>query len=142
MTLPRPSYTIDTLHFLASEFPEARFSILMGGDNASNVGKWRDADEIFSRFPIFVYPRPGDNRAAFPAGFTILDDAPQMEISSTEIRALSDSGRAHYREGRFGIAANDFARVRELSPWSAEAAGYLDMIDNILNFRNTDLLNP
>jgi nicotinate-nucleotide adenylyltransferase len=142
MTLPRPSYTIDTLRFLTSEFPEARFSILMGSDNARNVDKWREADSILGRYPIFAYPRPGDDGAEFPAGITILEDAPQMEISSTGIRALLESGRAHYRRGEFGAAANDFARVRELSPWEPEAEGYLCMIDDIQNFRNTDLLNP
>ncbi len=142
MTLPRPSYTVDTLRHLAGIMPDRQFSILMGGDNAAGMTRWREADEILGRYTIYVYPRPGDDRAKFPAGVTVLDDAPQMDISSTQIRALLASGREHYRAGRFGNAANDFARARELSPWSVEAAGYLEMIDDILNYRNTDLLNP
>ncbi len=142
MTLPRPSYTIDTLRFLGEKFPDTRFSILVGGDNAEGMTGWREADKIIGRYPIFVYPRPGDDPAKFPAGATVLDDAPQMNISSTEIRALLESGREHYRSGEFGAAANDFTRVRELSPWNTEAAGYLEMIDEILAYRNTDLINP
>jgi Flp pilus assembly protein TadD len=65
-----------------------------------------------------------------------------MDISSTRVRELLESGREHYREGRFGAAANDFALARELSPLNTEAAGYLDMIDEIQNYRNTDLMNP
>jgi guanylate kinase len=142
MTLPKPSYTINTLKFLGERFPANEFSILMGGDNAEGIALWREADKILGHYPIYVYPRPGDDDGKFPAGVTILRDAPQMEISSTEIRALLDSGRANYRAGAFGAAANDFARARELSPWSVEAAGYLDMIDDILAYRNTDLINP
>jgi nicotinate-nucleotide adenylyltransferase len=142
MTLPKPSYTINTLEFLGERFPDVEFSIIMGGDNAEGLAGWRDADKILGHYPIFVYPRLGDAPAKFPAEVTVLADAPQMEISSTEIRTLLDKGREHYRAGAFGEAANCFARVRELSPWSTEAAGYLDMIDDILDYRNTDLINP
>ncbi len=142
MTLPRPSYTIDTLRFLEERFPDTRFSILIGGDNAAGMTRWREADKIIGRYPIYVYPRPGDDRDGWPDGFTVLDDAPQMDISSTRIRELLAAGREHYRAGEFGAAANEFARVAELSPLNAEAAGYLEMIDDILSYRNTDLLNP
>lgn len=142
MTLPRPSYTINTLRFLGEKFPGVEFSILMGGDNAESLTAWREADQILGRYPIYVYPRPGDDYGMFPAGVTVLKDAPQMDISSTEIRALLAAGRENYRAGRFADAANDFTRARELSPWSTEAAGYLEMIDDIRNYRNTDLLNP
>lgn len=59
-----------------------------------------------------------------------------------EIRELLASGKRHYQNGAFGAAANDFARAAELDPGNAEAEGYLHMIDEIQNYRNTDLLNP
>lgn len=142
LTMPRPSYTIDTLRYLETEFPEARFSILMGGDNAENLDKWRESDRIVGHYPIFVYPRPGDREARFPAGVTILSGAPEMEVSSTGVRALLESGRTHYRAGDLGAAFNDFSRVRAFAPTNAEAAGYLHMIEEIQNYRNTDLMNP
>jgi guanylate kinase len=147
MTLPKPSYTINTLRFLGERFPGAQFSILVGGDNAEGMARWREADKIIGHYPVFVYPRPGDEKLRITNyelrdKVTVLKDAPLMDISSTEIRALLESGREHYRAGEFGAAANDFARVRELSPWSAEAAGYLEMIEDILAYRNTDLINP
>ncbi|MDR2894744.1 MAG: nicotinate (nicotinamide) nucleotide adenylyltransferase [Alistipes sp.] len=142
MTLPVPSYTIDTLRHLAELMPEARFSILVGGDNASTLTRWREAEAILNNYPIYVYPRPGDDRAGFPAGVTVLDDAPGMEISSTAVRELLESGREHFRARRMGDAANDFARAAELSPWCLEATGYLEMIDEIQSYRNTDLINP
>lgn len=142
MTLPRPSYTINTLRFLASRFPETEFSILIGGDNAEGIAKWREADQIVGRYPIYVYPRPGDHDGQFPDGVTVLRDAPLMDVSSTEIRALLASGREKYRAGEFGPAATDFLRAKELSPWNLEASGYLELIEDIQNYHNTDLLNP
>ncbi len=149
MTLPRPSYTIDTLRHLAATMPDKQFSILIGGDNASGLPRWREADKILGHYPIYIYPRPGDdpqlritNYELRGGDVTVLEGAPLMDVSSTQIRALLASGREHYRAGRFGEAANDFARARELSPWSVEAAGYLTMIDDIQNYRNTDLINP
>jgi nicotinate-nucleotide adenylyltransferase len=148
-TLPRPSYTINTLRFLEARFPGTRFSILVGGDNAGEMTSWREADKILGHYPIYVYPRGGQgggggsgDDASFPDGVTVLEGAPLLDISSTGVREMLKAGREHYRAGDFGAAANDFSHALELSPWSIEAAGYLEMIDEIQNFRNTDLLNP
>jgi hypothetical protein len=59
-----------------------------------------------------------------------------------EISELLERGREHYRAGAFGAAANDFGAVAAIDPDNEEALGYLFMIDEIQNFRNTDLLNP
>jgi guanylate kinase len=144
MTLPRPSYTIDTLRILQGLFPDTQFSILIGGDNAADLPKWHEADKILGHYPIRVYPRAGfdDSNVRFPDGVTVLEGAPLLDISSTGIRAMLADGREHYRTGNFGAAINDFACVHKLSPWVAEATGYLQMIDEIQNFRNTDLMNP
>ncbi|MDR0907863.1 MAG: hypothetical protein LBM63_04595 [Rikenellaceae bacterium] len=66
-----------------------------------------------------------------------------MEVTlEQQIPELLERARAHYRAGRFGAAANDFGAVVALDPANDEALGYLFMIDEIQNFRNTDLLNP
>lgn len=85
--LPRPNYTINTLNHLVSQYPDNSFSILIGADNAEIFGRWRAADEIAARFPIYVYPRTGSAvvRTPYPS-MTILRDAPVIDISSTEIR--------------------------------------------------------
>ncbi len=85
-TLPRPSYTIDTLQFLEEQCPETKFSILMGGDNAENLEQWKEIDKILAKYPIFVYPRPGNDPAKFPAEAIVLHGAPLLNISSTQIR--------------------------------------------------------
>lgn len=58
------------------------------------------------------------------------------------IDALLRRGKLFYRNGSFGAAANDFEKVLTLDADNAEARGYLLMIDDIQNFRNTDLMNP
>jgi guanylate kinase len=142
MTLPRPSYTIDTLRFLAERFPTTEFSILVGGDNAGGIARWREGEKILAGWPVLVYRRPGDDPATFPAGATVLEGAPLLDISSTAIRSLLSEGRTHYRAGEFGAAVNAFKQAAGMSPWSTQAHGYLEMIEDIQNYRNTDLINP
>lgn len=84
--LPRPSYTVDTLAFLAEKFPEHEFAIIMGGDSFQNLHKWKNAEVIVQRYPIYVFNRPGytiDNKIG--AQLQIMD-APLLEISATAIR--------------------------------------------------------
>jgi hypothetical protein len=66
-----------------------------------------------------------------------------MEMTRKEqIPELLEHARAHFRAGEFGAAANDFGAVLTLDSANEEAQGYLYIIDEIQNFRNTDLLNP
>ena len=39
--LPKPSYTIDTLTYLAEKYPQHIFSIIMGSDSFQNIEKWK-----------------------------------------------------------------------------------------------------
>jgi nicotinate-nucleotide adenylyltransferase len=97
--LPRPSYTIDTLHALSAEFPQHDFYLMIGGDNWEVFDKWRNWQEILQHYHLLVYPRPGSlvgatrSGAALPtAHVTFLTDAPQYDISATELRAAVRRG--------------------------------------------------
>ncbi len=86
-TLPRPSYTIDTLRHLAAKYPDRRFSIIIGADNWQIFSQWRCPDEIIADFGVTVYPRPGYQVPAdMPQGVEFAADAPQTDISSSQIR--------------------------------------------------------
>lgn len=86
-TLPRPSYTIDTLAALREQFPEHDFTLLVGGDNLDLFHRWRDHKRILNEFGLMVYPRPGyENQATFDHPNIKRINAPFLEISSTEIR--------------------------------------------------------
>ncbi|MDE6340405.1 MAG: hypothetical protein K2K97_11560, partial [Muribaculaceae bacterium] len=67
------------------------FRLIIGADNWADFGRWKNPDLIRERFGLIVYPRPGERLAAPPHGVTMLDDAPQMDVSSTEIRNLLKS---------------------------------------------------
>ncbi|MCQ2299446.1 MAG: nicotinate-nucleotide adenylyltransferase [Bacteroidales bacterium] len=86
--LPKPSYTVATLAKLKEMFPEEEFSIIMGSDNLERFDKWKNYEEILSSHHLYVYPRP--NHADCPLlgheNITLLEDLPNMEISSTYIR--------------------------------------------------------
>ena len=95
-TLPRPSYTIDTLNFLAENFGEQmEFSILMGADNIENFHRWKSYEQIIANYPILVYPRTGYSRSAsqFADNLVYLENAPFFDISATEIRQAIAEGR-------------------------------------------------
>lgn len=93
LSMPRPSYTIDTLRRLQSEYPDFRFRLIVGGDNAANFDKWREADEILDRFGLIIYPRPGEEMIEMPRNSVVLKDVELMPVSSTEIRRLCGEGR-------------------------------------------------
>ena len=94
LSLPKPSYTIDTLRALEKEYPESEFSIIMGADNLIGLNRWKEAETLLSRYRIIVYPRPG-YEAKEPEGAHIeIVDAPQVDISSTQLRRWIGEGRS------------------------------------------------
>lgn len=85
--LERPSYTINTLRHLRSEYGSMMsFSILMGGDLVEQLERWRDYEEILRDYPIYIYPRPGERVEKYLDKITLMEEAPLFEISSTDIR--------------------------------------------------------
>lgn len=96
MSLPRPSYTIDTLRALTARFPDCEFSLLIGADNWAAWHRWRSADEIVARHRILVYPRLGYDIAIPPelSERVTQVDAPVIEISSTQVRQMLADGHA------------------------------------------------
>ena len=95
-SLPIPSYTYNTLCRLKETYPDIDFRLIVGGDNWSNFDRWRNPQEILDEFGVIVYPRPGEEIKTPEnsqliidnSSFIILNNAPQMPVSSTEIRAM------------------------------------------------------
>ena len=90
---PAPSYTIDTMALFKEKNPRNKFVLVMGEDNLYTLHKWKNAAELVSQFPLYVYPRPD----AVKKKNEMLDDilgkatvkwvkAPLMDISGTFIR--------------------------------------------------------
>ncbi len=93
-TLPRPSYTIDTLKFLSENFGDKmEFSLLMGADNVERFDRWKSYEQILESYPIFVYPRRGYAVEKFADRVTVLADAPLFDYSATDVRtAIAEGG--------------------------------------------------
>ena len=87
-TMPKPSYTIDTLNALQAKFPDDEFFLLIGGDNWQVFDKWRNSEEILAKYHLLIYPRLG-YEVKIPDELkerVQLIDAPIIELSSTVIR--------------------------------------------------------
>lgn len=86
LSMPRPSYTINTLRYLEKRYKQHSFKLIIGSDNWKIFPQWKDSEAIIEDFGVVVYPRPG-----YPTG-TIYDtgvevvNAPVTDISSTFIR--------------------------------------------------------
>lgn len=87
-SLPKPSYTIDTLAYLAEKYPNHQFALLMGSDNLHNFKKWKNYEAILKHYTIYIYTRPGYTESDLHGHrqVTILDDVPLLHISATFIR--------------------------------------------------------
>lgn len=86
--LPKPSYTIDTLHYLHEKYPDYNFSIIMGSDSFQNIDDWKNAAQLKSGYLIYVYERPGFPLPADSTSNIIPIQAPLLQISATHIRNL------------------------------------------------------
>jgi nicotinate-nucleotide adenylyltransferase len=87
-TLPKPSYTIDTLAALKKRFPAYTFSILIGSDNVEQLPKWKAFDELIANHQIYVYPRLNFPTESLSHPHMVALEAPIIELSATYIRQL------------------------------------------------------
>lgn len=96
LTMPVPSYTIDTLDLLARRYPDRRFTLIIGSDNWAIFDRWREYRRILDTYGVIVYPRPGypvsREEARSVLGMTLVE-APTVNISSTFVRQAVAEGR-------------------------------------------------
>lgn len=93
LSMPRPSYTIDTLDTLSHRYPAKKFKLIIGSDNWAVFKKWKDWERILDNYSVLVYPRPG-----YPVTWEQNDgmevvNAPLLDISSTFVRKAIADGR-------------------------------------------------
>lgn len=91
-SMPRPSYTYQTLRVLKESHPMRKFALIMGGDNLQRFHHWKNFREIIADCAVFVYPRPGMVLPETTEGNIVLVNAPEMPVSSTEIRRKAADG--------------------------------------------------
>lgn len=93
--LPQPNYTVHSLAYLEEKYPKHEFALIMGEDNLASLPKWKNAEVLLDRYPIYVYPRKIEQSyAAVDSKGTIIKvDAPIIEISSSFIRKSIKSAK-------------------------------------------------
>jgi nicotinate-nucleotide adenylyltransferase len=93
-SLPRPSYTINTLNELKRQYPEHTFHLIMGSDNWPGFPRWYKSEEIRAQHGLLIYPRPGYpiDASTLPSGVRMVD-SPVLEVSSTFIRESLSQGK-------------------------------------------------
>ncbi|CAN5823945.1 nicotinate (nicotinamide) nucleotide adenylyltransferase [soil metagenome] len=93
-SLPKPSYTVDTLAYMKEKYAQHQFAIIMGSDSFCNLSKWKNYENIIKHHQLYIYEREGfPITNSIEADITILK-APILQISSTKIREMIKEGKS------------------------------------------------
>ena len=132
--LEKPSYTINTLDFLKENHgADMEFSIITGSDIWARFDEWKDYERILNEYKIYVYPRKGYAVEKFADRVIILEDAPFMEFSSTEVRGAAERGEnlsamvspaveAYIKKNQLWTVAGNIVRLTQMIEAGAERA--------------------
>lgn len=96
--LPRPSYTWNTLQHLSKDYPQHRFTLIIGADNWQLFSRWRNSSDILANYSVVIYPRDG-----YPVDETTLPPNVRLvktrlyNMSSTLVRQLIAEGKSARR---------------------------------------------
>ena len=93
-SLPKPSYTSNTLTFLSEKYPEHNFSLIMGSDSYQNLDKWKNYVAIINNYSIYVYKRQEFEIKKVFTNPPIILNAPIIQISASQIRENIKSGKS------------------------------------------------
>jgi len=84
-TLPLPNYTFDTLTALA-RICGIKPMIVLGEDQAANLNKWHNADQLMRDYEFVVFARRGPSaEKPFGLRYTLIADFDE-DISATALR--------------------------------------------------------
>lgn len=86
-SMPKPSYTIDTLIYLSEKHPQHQYKLILGSDNLVQFPQWKNYQRILDNYGLLVYPRTEviESELLDHLRVTIVD-APLLDISASFIR--------------------------------------------------------
>ena len=113
-----PSYMVDTLRSLKSDYPDKRLCLIIGMDAFFGLTQWHQWQQLFDLCHLVITTRPGfelnslsqqisaeeyqfisskmvsdvQSLSSREAGQILLQSVPQLDISSTQIRAKLQAG--------------------------------------------------
>jgi len=110
-TLPKPSYTVDTLTYLREKYPRNRFCLIMGSDNLVHLHRWKNYKELLAQYELYVYPRADTDPREFEDAYPFIRvDAPLIEISSRMIRHSIREGK----DMRYFLPSPTYQYIKEM----------------------------
>ncbi len=93
LSMPRPSFTIDTLKYLSKRYTNKTFKLVIGSDNWNAFDHWKNGEEILDNYGVIVYPRPGKEiKNQYVDGMDVVH-SPSIDLSSTFIRQAILKGK-------------------------------------------------
>ena len=145
MELNRPGkiYTIDTIHEIRKEHPDAELFLLVGGDMFRGFEKWYNFQEILLNCTLCTAARERDEYRELERSRILLSrysdrlmilDMPALELSSTEVRENLKAGRSC--AGLLTEEVMDYINAKELykadPAHEAAVAAYTEKIRSML----------
>jgi nicotinate-nucleotide adenylyltransferase len=96
-----PSYTVDTLRELRERSPDDELFLILGGDQAAALPRWREPEHVLELATVVVFARGTSSRNAVGIQLSRLRGAegvrfiemPRIDVSSTMVRRRSAEGR-------------------------------------------------
>ncbi len=92
------SYSVQTVRYLTELHPDDELFLILGGDSLRSFHKWREPYEILGLTKLLVFSRGGhdysDVEAVILKSTTMIDDTPEIDISSLEIRKQIAAGKS------------------------------------------------
>ena len=117
LSLPRPSYTINTLTHLSRQFPDVEFKLIIGADNYVVFDRWYEHERLVAEYGLVVYPRRGFALPESAEGVVFVD-APLFDVSSTQIREAIACGAGFEAMLPCGVA--DYIKQNKLYGYGRE----------------------
>ncbi len=98
-SMPKPSYTADTLAYLGERHPTYNFHLILGSDNLTHFHRWKNHRAIIDHHVLYVYPRPDATSSKITEAVSSHSnlrfvEAPLLNISATFIRNLAKQDRS------------------------------------------------
>ncbi len=84
-----PSYTVDTLRALRSEYPDVDPVLILGADQFAELSTWREPEEVARLARLWVLEREGENPRDVDPGVNVQwtsAHVSRVDVSSSEIR--------------------------------------------------------
>lgn len=93
------SYSVDTAAELQAAYPGVTFAYIIGADRVRDLPAWHRIEELATRVSFIGLERPGyspgvDELPPFLSAKVRMVRMPQLDISSTDIRARRAAGRS------------------------------------------------